>query len=148
MKKKSVLKSAFFNFRALLGFALCFAGLAIVAFALIPSTEKPARPSNEAMRDMPTLGEKPGNESRDLGRLEQFWNDRVTYPTGQFNPAWLRQAADQDSRMPTGIPGGRPSKFKGKGLFGPGGPLALSTLSFTALRPMPLTCMTGSLRLL
>lgn len=58
------------------------------------------------MRDMPTLGESPQNEHKDLDRLEQFWNDRLTYPTGKFDPAWVRAAADQHKRMQTAVPAG------------------------------------------
>ena len=44
----------------------------------------------------------PGGE---VGKGEQFatmdtyWNDRLTYPTGHFNPAWLRAAKRQDARI-------------------------------------------------
>jgi hypothetical protein len=27
-----------------------------------------------------------------LNTLESYWNTRITYPTGHFNPAWLRGA--------------------------------------------------------
>ena len=29
----------------------------------------------------------------------EYWADRVTYPTGVFDPAWVRSAARQDARM-------------------------------------------------
>ena len=35
----------------------------------------------------------PGEE--ELGASDAFWNQRLTYPTGRFNPAWLRAAATQ-----------------------------------------------------
>ena len=33
-----------------------------------------------------------GGEPDDLNRMEEEWNNRLTYPTGIFNPAWLRLA--------------------------------------------------------
>ncbi len=38
---------------------------------------------------------------------ETYWNHRVTYPTGKFNPEWVRSAANQDRRIHRGTPGGR-----------------------------------------
>jgi hypothetical protein len=140
MKRKSASKSAFFNARALVGFALCCLGGVLVVFALIPSTNPVAR-ANHPERDMPTFGEDPENEAIDLGRLEQYWSDRLTYPTGNFNPAWVRQAAAQHARMPRGIPAGsftkHSAKPNGKDQLALGSPLALSTTSFTALGPLP-----------
>jgi hypothetical protein len=140
MKRKSASKSAFFTARALIGFALCCLGAALVVFAVIPS-HKPVASADRVPRDMPTIDEDAGDEAVNLGRLEQYWNDRLTYPTGNFNPAWVRQAALQHARMPSGIPAGiRPkstaklnAKVNGKG----GSPQSLSTTSFTALGPSP-----------
>jgi hypothetical protein len=140
MKRKSASKSAFFNPRALIGFGLCSVGVALVVFALIPSP-KPVARDNRLARDMPTFGEDPENEAIDLGRLEQFWSDRLTYPTGNFNPAWVRQAAAQHERIPRGIPAGNFTKLSAKanvkGRLASVSPLALSTTSFTALGPLP-----------
>src|SRR5512132_4437169 len=53
----------------------------------------------------------PGGE---VGKGEQFaamdtyWNDRLTYPTGHFNPAWLRAAKRQDARIASRTPGHAP----------------------------------------
>ena len=140
MNRKSASKSAFFNPRALIGFGLCSVGVALVVFALIPSTNPLVR-DNRLARDMPTFGEDPENEAIDLGRLEQFWSDRLTYPTGNFNPAWVRQAAAQHERIPRGIPAGNFTKLSAKanvkGRLAPVSPLALSTTSFTAIGPLP-----------
>ncbi|HEX4485101.1 MAG TPA: hypothetical protein VH088_02475, partial [Terriglobales bacterium] len=38
---------------------------------------------------------------------ETFWNHRLTYPTGKFNPEWLRRAARQDALIKRGVPAGR-----------------------------------------
>ena len=35
--------------------------------------------------------------TENLSTLEAYWNNRITYPTGRFNPAWLRAAARQAS---------------------------------------------------
>lgn len=40
----------------------------------------------------------------DLAGMEQYWNDRVTYPTGVFNPTWLRNAAAQDAKVSRAVP--------------------------------------------
>ena len=165
MKKKSVSRSAFFNPRTLFAFALCCIGVAFAGVALIPSSHSPLQVSSqpasentsdneERMRDMPVPGQS-GKESEDLAKLERYWSDRVTYPTGRFNPAWLRNAAAQHARMPSGVPAGKVinsfshlpqgkgSLLQGKGPLRGGGPLAgsgpdsLSTASFTALGPAP-----------
>src|ERR1051325_6966405 len=41
-----------------------------------------------------------------LNTLESYWNTRITYPTGHFNPAWLRAAARQAARIPSRVPEG------------------------------------------
>jgi hypothetical protein len=38
--------------------------------------------------------------------MDTYWNDRLTYPTGHFNPAWLRAANRQDSHIATRRPAG------------------------------------------
>jgi hypothetical protein len=141
MKKKHSSRFAFFNPRVLAGFILCFLGAMLAVFAFKPA---PAQPQSvEIPRDMPTLGEDTGDESRNLNALERFWNDRLTYPTGHFNPAWVRAAAAQHATMPTALPAGsftrllNPPNPRGlKGRLAPV-PLSLSTGGFTALGPSP-----------
>ena len=48
----------------------------------------------------------PDGESDSVGLLESYWSDRVTYPTGHYNPAWLRRAAAQDERIESATPEG------------------------------------------
>lgn len=48
----------------------------------------------------------PGGEADDLNRLEAEWHDRLTYPTGLFDPTWLRIAAVQDALLQRSIPAG------------------------------------------
>jgi F5/8 type C domain-containing protein len=69
---------------------------------------------------------------------EDFWAHRLSYPTGRFDPAWVRQAAEQDSRIARRIPAGRKQDMKSL----QANPLALSPIGFTALGPQPLR-MTG-----
>ncbi|MEY2545479.1 MAG: hypothetical protein QOG48_596 [Verrucomicrobiota bacterium] len=75
---------------------------------------------------MPTLGEK----GEDLDRLEQQWNDRVTYPTGRFDPEWVRAAAAQDRHVARQSPNGA-RRFSQS-------TAALDPNSFTSLGPEPL----------
>src|SRR5215208_1715016 len=71
----------------------------------------------------------------DAGQLESYWRDRVTYPTGHFNPGWLRKAAAQDAHVPRGVPGGRQAKLRTKA--GAADLAAATTNSFVALGPKP-----------
>ena len=80
----------------------------------------------------------PGGEADDLNRLEMEWHNRLTYPTGRFDPAWVRLAAAQDAQVQRAIPAGIPAT----NLNQSGSPLVLDPSSFTALGPKPLH-MTG-----
>jgi hypothetical protein len=128
MKKKSNSRSAFFNLRVLLGVSVGFLGVALGIFAVRPSAEQRAP---AALRYMPVPADNPQEEAAGLSRLEQFWFDRLTFPTGRFNPAWVRAAAAQHDRMQSGVPFGQHLKLN------LASPNALSTTSFTALGPSP-----------
>ncbi len=131
-KNSSSTRSASFNVRALVGFFFCFAGVLLALFAgRDASLRRPDAAAAQRPHDryLPVPGSRPEAEAANLGRLEQFWNDRLTYPTGRFDPRWVRDAAVQHARMPRGIPAGIPP------LLNPASPLALSTTSFTALGP-------------
>src|SRR5437667_3204659 len=80
---------------------------------------------------MPVPSGRVETEGADLGRLEQFCHERWTYPTGRFDPAWVRAPAIQHARMAVGVPAGMPA------VLNPFSPLAFSTTSFTALGPQP-----------
>src|SRR5262245_9497994 len=128
MKKNSSSQSAFFNLRALIGLLFCFSGTLLALFgAGIFSGRNAEQPAHY----MPAPGQRPHSEAADLGRLEQFWNDRLTYPTGRFDPKWLRVAAAQHARLPIGVPAGVPA------VLNPKSPLRFSTTDFTALGPLP-----------
>jgi len=145
--KKTDSRSAFFNLRSIaaLSLGLCSLAFAISAVKMkgpVAAGESFAQ-AEERMRDIPTLGENGGDENKNLGRLEQFWNDRLTYPTGKFNPAWLRAAAAQHTRMQSALPAGNfnrllnPPQIKGLKASQQPRPLSLSTSGFTALGPAP-----------
>jgi hypothetical protein len=121
-------EGGFFNLRALIGLLFCFSGALLALFGSgIFSGKHAERPA----RYMPVPGIRPEAEAADLARLEQFWNDRLTYPAGRFDPAWLRAAAAQHARLSIGVPAGVPA------LLNPLSPLALTTTGFIALGPQP-----------
>jgi hypothetical protein len=129
MKIKSRSKFGFLELRPLIGLGLCMAGLALAVFAFNQPAERAGQPQSP-QRDMPTLRDNTEREAADLGQLEQYWNDRLTYPTGNFDPAWLRQAAAQHALLPQGVPAGVFPATEGNGP-------TLNTTSFTALGPKP-----------
>ena len=127
MKKNSRVHSAFFNLRLIISLLLSFSGALLALFGSGVFSRDAERPA----RYLPVPGQRPETEAADLGRLEQFWNDRLTYPTGRFDPKWLRAAAAQHSRLPIGVPAGVPATLN---RFSP---LVLSTTGFIALGPQP-----------
>lgn len=136
MKKNPVLESGFVSLRGLLAFTFCLAGVLLAMLSASPNVwHFDARSAAKLERDMPVLG----GERDDLQRLEEEWNNRLTYPTGRFDPAWLRRAAATDALIPRRIPAGISStKFGRKNAS----PLSLNSGTFTALGPQPLR-MTG-----
>jgi hypothetical protein len=121
-------ESGFFNLRVLLALTLCFAGVALAMFSIKEST---LRSMSQPARYMPVPGGELQSEAARLGELELYWQNRLTYPTGRFDPAWVRAAAAQDARIARGIPAGSYQKRKA------GRPSPLGTNSFTALGPQP-----------
>lgn len=142
MKKSRTGRTGFLQGRVLAAFLLCGMGICLAKFSFSPpqsGRSARARGDFDRPRYMPVRGER----GEELNRYEEEWNNRITYPTGAFDPAWLRQAAVQDSAIERGIPAGIP--FKGPvGIDGAAAvsPLALSASGFTALGPAPLQ-MTG-----
>src|SRR6266702_1234246 len=139
MKNKSYTRSArrgqggFINLRMLLGLTL---GLSGVALAIIGGKDGALRRPSGPERYMPVPGSDTRDEASGLAELEQYWHNRLTFPTGRFDPAWLRAAAAQHARMATGVPAGQHLKLD------LANPNALSTTNFTALGPQPMR-MTG-----
>jgi hypothetical protein len=126
-------EGGFIKFRAVLGLTL---GLSGIALALFSSKEAAVQRASEPERYMPVPGAKGQSEAAALQQLEQYWHDRLTYPTGRFDPAWVRAAVAQHEAMATGVPAGQHLKLDLSN------PNALSTTNFTALGPQPLR-MTG-----
>src|SRR4051794_32548028 len=131
--RKRLDEGGFIKFRALLALFLGFSGVALAIFA---GKDALVRPASEPERYMPVPSAKEQSEAAALERLEQYWHDRLTFPTGRFDPAWVRAAVAQHHRMATGVPAGQHLKLD---LTNPN---ALRTTNFTALRPQPLR-MTG-----
>src|SRR5437870_5690305 len=133
MKKDCASQSGFFIPRVLLAFALCSAGALLAMFSLAPQSGAPirtaVRDAKQLQRDMPV----PGGKADDLDRMELEWHNRLTYPTGLFNPVWVRVAAAQDALIRRAIPLGRPAKNLNRA----NAPLALNPNGFTSLGPQP-----------
>ena len=142
MKKRRTSTSGFFKTRILLALFLCAAGalLAVSSFTGIGwhSVDRPGDSTNPAERSktdglehyMPV----PGGEADDLDSMELDWHNRLTYPTGRFDPAWVRQAAVQDAAIAREIPAGR----QANNINSSNPALTLDPNSFTALGPQPL----------
>src|SRR5205809_609784 len=76
--------------------ALIAIGVAAVVLAVPGHHSTKATAPSSAAAYMP----EPGNgEGEQFGAMDTYWNDRLTYPTGHFNPAWLRAAKAQDARI-------------------------------------------------
>src|SRR5436305_4198806 len=131
--RRDLAEGGFFNIRTLLGLTLCFSGLAL---AIIAGRDTAVRSVSKPDRYMPVPGADSRDEAARLAELEQYWQDRLTYPTGRFDPAWLRAAAVQHARMTSGVPAGQHLKLN------LANPNALSTTNFTPLGPQPerMTC--------
>src|SRR5437667_5063265 len=126
--RSNVGEAGFFNPRALLGLTLCFVGLALAIFA---ARESSSRRISQPARYMPVPAGNLQGEAARLAELELYWRDRLAYPTGRFDPAWVRVAAAQDARIARGIPAGSYQKRN------PGHPSPLGYSTFTALGPQP-----------
>ena len=79
-------------------------------------------------------GEKPGGESTMLQSMDQYWQTRISYPTGRFDFRWLAQAAKQDhANVHAGVPAGRVTYSRQNNLS----PLALDPTRWTNIGPLP-----------
>jgi hypothetical protein len=147
MKIKLARRCDFLQIRALVALLLFVAALCLAKFSLSPvRVASSARERHDVdlkrPRYMPVAGER--GEADELNRIEEEWSNRITYPTGVFDPAWLKAAAIQDSLIGSAIPSGIPFKNLDSALGTTESitPLTLSTSGFTALGPAPLQ-MTG-----
>jgi len=141
MRKNPVSQLGIFNPRAVIALLLCLVSVALTLFSLTPPAGR--KDTDRKQRYMPVPGRERG-DADELNRMEEEWNNRLTYPTGIFNPAWLQAAAVKDSLIQRAIPKGVPLKVGAIGKSAAAGisPLALSPSGFTALGPAPLQ-MTG-----
>src|SRR5437762_1472001 len=133
--RRDLAEGGFFNIRTLLGLTLCFSGLALASIA---GRDHAVRSVSKPDRYMPVPGADSRDEATRLAELEQYWQDRLTFPTGRFDPAWVRTAAAQHARMASGVPAGQHLKLNLTNRN------ALSTTAFTPLGPQP-ERMTGCL---
>ena len=127
------LDGGFVRLRTVLGLTM---GLSGVALAIFAGKEAAVPRASQPERYLPVPGAGSHDEARGLAELEQYWHYRLTYPTGRFDPAWVRAAVTQHERMTSGVPAGQHLKLD------LANPNALSTTNFTALGPQPLR-MTG-----
>jgi uncharacterized repeat protein (TIGR01451 family) len=74
-----------------------------------------------------------GDRYEALLEQEAYWAARLTYPTGNFDPAWVREAVRQDGEVERAVPSGRISSR----LLMSESPLSLSASGFTSLGPQP-----------
>jgi len=146
MRKNPASQLGIFTPRSLIALFLCLVSVALTLFSLTPPAGH--KEADRKQRYMPVPGRERG-DAEELNRMEEEWNNRLTYPTGIFNPAWLQAAAVQDSLIRRAIPKGVPFKSTSVGRSAAAGknaasisPLALSSSGFTALGPAPLQ-MTG-----
>ncbi|MBK8464725.1 MAG: carboxypeptidase regulatory-like domain-containing protein [Chloracidobacterium sp.] len=92
------------------------------------SAEQPVEPIK-----VKTKEEKSKSKYEMSLKVEEFWNDRLTYPTGRFDPKWLREAVQQDAQVERAVPAGIQIAAENRAAS----PLALDPNSFTALGPKP-----------
>src|SRR5688572_11792378 len=138
MHRKSASESGSFSPRIFLAFLFCSAGVLLAISSFTGMTWRSFRPREvrevtQAERYMPV----PGGEANDLNRLEAEWHNRLTYPTGLFDPTWVRRAAGSDALLRRSTPAGLQRDLR-RSLS----PLALNPSGFTSLGPKPLR-MTG-----
>ena len=80
--KKNTSPSGSFNPRVFLSFVLGLAGVFLAMASIAPPSQNAPVPvattAPRLERDMPV----PGGKADDLDRMEQEWNNRLTYPTG------------------------------------------------------------------
>jgi hypothetical protein len=131
MKRNPSSRSGLFHPRVVIALALCSGG-ALLAFFSFAGVPMPARFTAQ-VDSRPHLMPLPGEGADNLQRIQMEWHNRVTYPTGVFNPEWIRRAAAHDARIERRIPAGLRRDLP----RGPRAPLALDVNAFIALGPQP-----------
>jgi hypothetical protein len=127
----------FREWRGVLMLALLVAlGLAAIGIARVTTpapAASPAAADPDARRAVPLPGGK-DSDSDLVRQAAQAWADRYTYPTGQYDPAWVRAAAAQDRRIARAVPAGQVIYSREQSAS----PLALDPQRFLSLGPQPL----------
>jgi hypothetical protein len=89
--------------------------------------------SGSLAQAQPDRDEDAPNDGPGLLSQEEYWLNRVAYPTGRFDQRWVLRAAEQDRGIARAVPGGRATYARA-----PQSPLALDPTRFTSLGPQPL----------
>jgi hypothetical protein len=117
-------------------------GIALAAFAVFGGgsarTSAPNRATLEGAlySPTPTPGE---NEAGEISRttVEQYWQSRLTYPTGRFDQRWAVAAEKQVAKVPAGIPAGVYRKGGASASTGRSGNAAAKLAAARPLGPQP-----------
>ncbi|MFL6285343.1 MAG: hypothetical protein ACJ74Q_19575 [Pyrinomonadaceae bacterium] len=97
-------------------------------------SEKATR-RESAEREKREGAEPEGDRYEALLEQEAYWAARITYPTGNFDPEWVREAMKQDRLVERAVPApGMRSSISDRLSLSP---LTLSTSTFTSLGPQP-----------
>ena len=81
--RRRLAEGGFINLRMLLALTL---GLSGVALAIFSGKEGAVPRASQPERYMPVPGGGSQSEAAGLAQLEQYWHDRLTFPTGRFDP--------------------------------------------------------------
>src|SRR5437660_12419927 len=89
-------------------------GIAVAAFAAFGrgsgTAPAPTRAAYQSVLDSP--GDPDGAGEMPTTAVEQFWQSRLTYPTGRFDQRWALAAEKQVAQVPVGTPAGH---YRGAG---------------------------------
>jgi uncharacterized repeat protein (TIGR01451 family) len=106
------------------GFISCLLGSGVLARHYLATIA----PVDEADQEAATEPDDKGGDRSD------YWITRNTYPTGNFDPQWVLDAAQQERQMVAAVPGGLKT-YSQKAAAN--SPLALDAGHFVPLGPMP-----------
>jgi hypothetical protein len=128
MNKTPFSHSAFFIPRVVLALTLGSLAVVLGVFAVTGVPPLLSKKPEEPARYMPV----PGGKVEDISRLDEEWHNRLSYPTGAFDPAWVRAAVEEDTTIARAIPAGLRNADLSKDNL-----LALNPNAFTPLGPSP-----------
>src|SRR4029079_7623104 len=102
--------------------------LAITSFTGLEwrSGKNASRMESEEKRERYSVGGT--EELAEADEMEADWHNRLTYPTGLFDAAWVRAAAGQDAQIARGLPLGTSNARPQNGT-----PATLDPTAFTAM---------------